>query len=127
MKLHHIALVSSSEERSDRFYAEVLGLEKKQVRKAPASLMKQLFNLEEEATFINYVGDNGLFFEIFVVRFRESVPLSHCCLAVNDRDAFLTTCEKMSVPIRRFVKKDGGSVVFVEDYDHNLFEIKEMT
>ena len=127
MELLHIALVSSSEAHSDMFYKDLLGCEKKPPRQVPASLMQQLFNLDEAATIINYVGKDGPVFEVFVMSVKEHAPVSHACLTVKDRDVFLTTCEKMNVPVRRFVKEDGGSIVFIVDFDLNLFEIKEKT
>jgi catechol 2,3-dioxygenase-like lactoylglutathione lyase family enzyme len=124
MKLHHIALVSSSEEKSDWFYRDVLGLEKKSARQIPADLMTQIFNIDKEARLINYSGSNGLLFEIFVTPVRENVPVSHACLIVDDREAFLENCQQMDVPVHRIPRGDGTFIVFVNDGDDNLFEIK---
>jgi hypothetical protein len=125
MKLLHIALVNSSEKNSDLFYKNLLGCEKKPPRRVPAALMKSLFNLDEVTTIINYVHKDGLVFEVFIMGVRELTPVSHACLTVKDLDGFLNTCKKMNIPIRCFEKDDGGSIVFIEDYDNNLFEIKE--
>jgi len=124
MRLHHVALVNSSEEKSDWFYKDVLGLEKKQARQIPAEQIKKIFNIEEGARLILYAGENGLLFEIFVTRVKENNPVSHCCLAVDNRDAFLENCERMNVTIRRIPRPDGSFLVFIEDGDRNLFEIK---
>ena len=126
MELLHIALVNSSEENSDLFYKDLLGCEKKSPRRVPAALMKRLFNQDEAATIINYVHKDGLVFEIFIMAVRELSAVSHACLTIKDRDVFLVTCEKMNIPIRRFEKDDGDSIVFIADYDNNLFEIKEI-
>lgn len=124
MELLHIGLINSSEENSDRFYKDLLGCERKQPRQIPAALMNALFNLNKSATLINYIHKNGLVFEIFIMDAREHTPVSHACLKVEDRDDFLTICKNMNIPVRRFQKDDGGSIVFIEDFDHNLFEIK---
>jgi catechol 2,3-dioxygenase-like lactoylglutathione lyase family enzyme len=124
MRLHHIALVSSSEENSDRFYRDLLGLEKKDARTVPAEKMAQIFNISEEARLINYGGGNGPLFEIFVTPVRENVPVSHSCLTVDDREAFLEKCRKMDVPVRRIPRGDGTFIAFISDCDNNLFEIK---
>jgi catechol 2,3-dioxygenase-like lactoylglutathione lyase family enzyme len=50
--------------------------------------------------------------------------VSHCCLTVDNRDAFLETCERMDVTIHRIPRPDGSFLVFIEDGDKNLFEIK---
>ena len=125
MELLHLALVNTSEENSDRFYIDILGCEKKPPKHAPADLMRQLFNLDQAAAIINYVHKDGLVFEIFVTVADEHAPLSHACLSVENRAVFLNNCEKSGVPIRRFLKEDGSRIVFIEDYDRNLFEIKE--
>ena len=124
MELLHIALINASEQNSDLFYKNLLGCEKKQPRPVPATLMKPLFNLDKGATIINYVHENGLVFEVFIMDVSEHAPVSHACLKVKDRDGFLATCEKKNISIRRFVKDDGGFIVFIEDFDQNLFEIK---
>ncbi len=124
MELLHIALVNSSEKNSDLFYKDLLGCEKKPPRQVPATLMKSLFNQDEVATIINYVHKDGLVFEVFIMAVRELTPVSHACLKVKAHDGFLTTCKKMNISIRRFVKDDGDSIVFIEDFDQNLFEIK---
>ena len=125
MELLHTALVNTSEENSDRFYRDVLGCEKKPPRLVPADLIKQLFDLDEAATIINYVHNDNLVFEVFIAAVHEHIPVSHVCLSVENQAAFLDNCEKSGIPIRRFVKEDGGSIVFIADYDNNLFEIKE--
>lgn len=124
MRLHHVALVNSSEEKSDWFYKDVLGLEKKPARRVPAEQIKKIFKINEEARLINYIGDNGLVFEIFVTRVTEEVPISHCCLMADNRDALLDRCEKMNVTIHRIARDDGTFLVFIKDGDNNLFEIK---
>ena len=125
MELLHLALVNTSEKKSDRFYKDLLGCEKKPSKQVTSDLMKQLFDLDVAAAIINYVYKDGLVFEIFIVPAEEHRPLSHACLSVENRAVFLNNCAKAGVPIRRFVKEDGGSIVFIEDYDNNLFEIKE--
>ncbi|MEW6080000.1 MAG: VOC family protein [Thermodesulfobacteriota bacterium] len=124
MQLHHIALASSSEKKSDRFYRDLLGLEKKDVRMVPAEKMSQIFNISEEARLINYSGNNGLLFEIFVTPAREIVAVSHSCLIVDDRDGFFEKCLRMDVPVHRIPRGDGTFIVFIRDDDNNLFEIK---
>jgi catechol 2,3-dioxygenase-like lactoylglutathione lyase family enzyme len=123
--LHHIALVNTSEEKSDRFYHGLLGLDKKQSRLVPTEQMQKIFGIDQQAKLIYYGNDQGLLFEIFVIGFQETVPVSHCCLMVADRTAFLQTGRHLGVAINQIPKPDGGSLVFVRDWDNNLFEIKE--
>ena len=124
MELHHIALVCRSEERSDRFYWDLLGLEKQPARDIPARMMNDIFGLTVPATLINYTRD-GLWFEIFIADVAETTPVSHHCLAVDDRRALVEKCRQLNFPVREIPKPDGSSLVFIEDADQNQFEIKE--
>ncbi len=125
MVLSHVALVCSSEENSDRFYQDVLGLEKLNSKLLSAELSKKIFQLDDEYQIINY-GDEFIRFEIFIST-HSHIPqprLDHVCLAVGDRDRFINRCTEMNVHINKIPKGDA-LLVFVEDYDGNLFEIKE--
>ena len=65
MVLRHVGLTCSSEENSDKFYEDLLGLEKSGAKHLPASLSKSIFNLDSELVMINYQ-DEQVHFEIFV-------------------------------------------------------------
>ncbi len=125
MKLHHIALVCHSEEACDRFYGRVLGLEKQGKKQIPADVMNDIFQIPSAAKIINYAGEN-LLFEIFITETAEHTPVSHHCLSVADREAFLSSCENSNVTVRRIPKNDGTFLVFVQDDARNQFEIKEI-
>lgn len=125
MELHHIALVCHSETACDRFYGRVLGLEKQGEKQIPADVMNDIFQIPSAAKIINYSGDN-LLFEIFITDTAENTPISHHCLSVADRDAFLSRCQDNNVVVRRIPKNDGTFLVFMQDDDRNQFEIKEI-
>jgi len=126
MKLHHIALVCRSEEHSDRFYRDLLGLEKQPARDIPATMMNDIFGLTVPAALINYTRD-GLWFEIFIANVAETTPVSHHCLVVPDRLSLVEKCRRLHLRVREISKPDGSSLVFIEDEDQNQFEIKETT
>ena len=65
MQLKHIALVSSSEDKADRFYKTLFGLKKINEKVLPATLSHQIFNLNTELKIINYANDK-IHFEIFI-------------------------------------------------------------
>jgi len=125
MRLVHVALVSSSEQNADRFYGEILGLEKLKVKNLSAGLSKPLFDRNEDFKLIIY-GNQDIQFEIFISDRKNFThqALSHTCLEVADRMDILERCNKAGLEIRR-VPKNGSTVVFVKDFDGNLFEIKE--
>ena len=54
MILRHAALRCSSEENSDKFYKDLLGLDKSEPKTLPQALSKAIFNLDSEMEIINY-------------------------------------------------------------------------
>ena len=63
MILRHVALVCSSEKNSDRFFKDLLGLEKVEPKILARSLSMAIFNVDAELLMINYRGEQ-VHFEI---------------------------------------------------------------
>jgi len=126
MRLQHIALVCSSENECDRFYQEVLGLKKMESKKLPSELSKQIFNIDKECKILNY-GDHEIKFEIFISENGCSVDktMEHVCLEVHDRNLFIQKCDRMNVEVLQ-IPRGEYKLVFIKDYNGNLFEIKEI-
>lgn len=126
MRLHHVGLVSSSQERADRFYEGILGLEKIKALELTEDFTEQIFHIPQRCLMIFY-GNDGFAVEVFVPEefpAREA-PFEHICLEINDREAFLKKCQDNGLEVRRIPKGDT-SLTFVADYDGNLFEVKEV-
>ena len=125
MKLRHVALVYSSEEKADRFLGGVLGLQKAEPKILPADLCRALFDHEGELRVINY-SNEALLFEILIAAQHpgQSHQLEHVALEVEDLPAFLERCRWAQASIRTIPRGDSV-LVFVSDEDRNLFEIKE--
>ena len=125
MKLKHIALVCSTEEKADQFYIDLLGLKKTNEKTIPATLSNQLFKVNSELKIVNYA-DDDVHFEIFIsdTQRGQTDRIDHVCLAADNLEAFLKTCRKMGVEIVRIPKGDA-IITFIKDYDGDLFEIKE--
>jgi catechol 2,3-dioxygenase-like lactoylglutathione lyase family enzyme len=123
--LKHVALVCSSENNSDKFYKDLLGLEKKDTKVLPRTLGRQIFNLDAEYTIVNYT-DNTMHFEIFLDKQGDAYRsgLAHICIEVDDFSEFLKRCRSMGTHIRQ-IPKGNGVITFISDFDGNLFEIKE--
>jgi catechol 2,3-dioxygenase-like lactoylglutathione lyase family enzyme len=120
----HIGLVCSSEENSDKFYQELLGLEKLEPRTAPRELANSIFNVDIELKMLNYTGA-GVHFEIFIDgrRTYDNTRIEHVCIEVKDLADFLGRCR--SLGIEQFqVPRGDWFLTFVRDADGNLFEIK---
>ena len=124
MLLKHVALVCSSEEKSDKFYENLLGLKKIRSKIIPSTLSKQIFNLDSELKIIDYAVDE-IHFEVFIShrKVADDKKVEHVCLEVDDLETFLNKCNDMAVKILQIPKKEGF-LTFISDYDGNLFEIK---
>jgi catechol 2,3-dioxygenase-like lactoylglutathione lyase family enzyme len=125
MYFSHAGIVCTTEEKCDRFYQNVLGLEKQQSKCLPSDISKALFNLDEEYQLL-YYGNQDLLFEIFL----SSRPdygenrIGHLCIEVDNLEQFLEKCAANHVEILK-VPKGEKFVIFIKDYDGNLFETKE--
>jgi len=127
MFLKHVALVCGSEDNSDKFYGKLLGLARLNSKILPAALSRQIFNLDSELTIINYADDN-IHFEIFI-NGRESCgsqKIEHVCLEIEGLEGFIEKCRAMEVEVLQIPKGDKV-LVFIRDYDGNLFELKPKT
>ena len=124
MILRHVALTCSSEEKSDKFYQDLLGLQKSEPKTIPPALSQALFEINSELKIINY-RDKNLHFEIFFSNQNSggAKRIDHVCLAVDDLEAFLEKCLRLQVKVIQ-VPKGDKLLTFISDDDGNLFEIK---
>ena len=126
MRIMHIGLACSNEQDADRFYRDLLGLDKQERKMIPVSITKPLFGLHLPLPVVNYTGA-GLHVEVFLLNrpgeFTDS--LSHVCLEVEDAGALLHRAESMGITVTRAPKGNEGWVLFIEDSDGHRFEVKE--
>jgi catechol 2,3-dioxygenase-like lactoylglutathione lyase family enzyme len=125
MLLRHVGLICSSEENSDKFYQDLLGLNKSEPKTLPSDLSKAIFNLDAELPIINYM-DRNVYFEIFITseNKRNNLNIEHLCLEVDDLTGFIDKCRSLNVEITQIPKGDK-TLTFIKDFDGNLFEIKD--
>jgi len=125
MMLKHVALTCSREEDANRFYGDLLELNKLNHKTLSETLSLQIFDLEVELPIINYANDE-MHFEIFIHDAAsldvDHRPIAHTCIEVEDLTAFLTRCQDLGAPVRQIPKGDK-TVTFISDFDGNLFEI----
>jgi len=127
MKVEHIAIGYNSEEEADRFFINLLGLEKGRSKFVSADLMKDFFGVRNEHKFIVY-SSNQAIFEVFITnnKTRAQDIFTHSCLLVEDREKLLTKASSMGYDIIKVPRKDGnGYYLFIRDLFRNLYEIKE--
>ena len=126
MILRHVALTSSSEKNSDKFFKNLLCLEKSEPKTLPRALSKAIFGIDSELQILNYL-DEYVHFEIFICshsmnRVRQ---IEHVCLEVDDLQGFLKKCRNLGVEVSQIPKGDR-TLTFIRDFDGNLFEMKQM-
>lgn len=124
MKLHHVAVVSHSLENADRFYGEILGLKQIKSFTLDRELANQIFDVDCECQ-ISLYGNENFAVEVFVTSAHpENVnPFVHLCLEVENKEKFAENCQAKGLETKR-ISRGNGSLIFVKDYDGNLFEIK---
>ena len=124
MIMRHAALTCSSEQNSDRFFQDVLGLEKEKPKTLAVSLAKAIFDVDTELAMINYHGEN-VHFEIFITGqpVKQSNAIDHVCLEVKDLHALLDKCRRLEMAVIQ-VPKGDRTLTFIRDDDGHLFEIK---
>lgn len=126
MKIEHVALASNSEEDSDKFYIELLGLEKTRSFTVSADLMAKFFGVDKEQNIIRYENDS-LSFEVFITNddSHSRDIYTHACLVVENRDSFLNKSRSLGFTTIKVPRKNGqGYYLFIKDNYGNLYEIK---
>lgn len=124
--LQHVGLTCSTEDNADRFYQDLLGLNKSGPKTLSSDLSKAIFNLDAELQLINYIGDN-IHFEIFIAKRLNTSPsqIEHLCLGVENISDFTEKCRRVDLEVS-LISKGDKTLTFIKDYDGNLFEIKEL-
>ena len=125
MLLRHAGLTCSTEDNADKFYRDLLGLNKSEPKTLPADLAQAIFNLDAELKMINYMDDH-IHFEIFIAKqFSTSQrQIEHQCLEVDDLKGFIEKCRSMEVEVA-LIPKGDKTLTFIKDFDGNLFEITQ--
>ena len=124
MLLKHVGLVCSREENADKFYQDLLGLNKSAPKTLASDLAEAIFNHPAQLQIINYQNDK-LHFEVFITGRidNESRQIAHQCLEVDALAEFIERCRTLNVAISQISKGDK-TLTFIRDFDGNLFEIK---
>jgi catechol 2,3-dioxygenase-like lactoylglutathione lyase family enzyme len=127
MFLKHVGLACSTEENADKFYQNLLGLNKSEPKTLPSELSRAIFNVDAELKIINYV-NKGMHFEIFIANQIDNKirQIAHQCLEVDALSDFLEKGRTLNVEIRQIPKGDK-TLTFIKDFDGNLFEITGTT
>jgi len=127
MKIEHIAVGYNSEEEADRFFIDLLGLNKIRSKSVPEDLMKKFFSVKRESKFVVY-GNQDSNFEVFITNDKSKAQdvFTHSCLLIENRDEFVDKASSMGYDLIKVLRKDSnGYYLFIKDGFRNLYEIKE--
>jgi catechol 2,3-dioxygenase-like lactoylglutathione lyase family enzyme len=125
MKIIHTGLAASSEEKADRFFIDILGLEKLKPKILDKKMTQAIFGINKELLIVNYRGGT-IHYEILVYQEYKAPEkqIAHSCIQVTDFINIVNKCKDAGVKVVE-IPKGSGVVTFISDYDGNLFEVKE--
>jgi catechol 2,3-dioxygenase-like lactoylglutathione lyase family enzyme len=128
LKLEHIALASNSEEESDKFFIDLLGLEKVKTFEVDKKKMSQFFDIKESHNFIRYQ-QQEFSVEVIVTNSLEKAKdrFTHTCIIVENSIKLIEKAIEMGyLTIKVPRDKGNGYYLFLRDNFGNLFEIKAL-
>ena len=128
LKFEHIAVASNSEEESDKFFVELLGLDKLRTFTVSSDKMNKFFNVNEENKFIRYEKQD-LSVEVIITNKQESFKdkFTHSCILVQNCINITDKADAMGFKVIKVPReKEEGYYLFIKDTFGNLFEIKEL-
>ncbi|MFC2173438.1 VOC family protein [Acidobacteriota bacterium] len=120
----HFATTFSSEDKARSLFGDLFGLTVIKEFSVDENLCGSLFEINQPVKIILF--DAGpVAVEVFVSpeTAGRSGWFDHLCVQVDDRSSFVERAEGMGLEIRRYVK-NGKEIVFLKDWDGNLYEIK---
>jgi catechol 2,3-dioxygenase-like lactoylglutathione lyase family enzyme len=121
--IKHIALECEDKEKAKIFFTDILGLPLTREFEISSQLSKSIFEIDEACQIISF-DDGNTFFEIFITKRSHSKNYDHVCIEVDEMKEFISRCKNKGInPI--IVSKGEKSLIFIEDFSNNLYEIKE--
>lgn len=123
MKLEHIALTIAEAKEIKDFYINILGMREVKTFVLNKILAQKIFGIQKD-TNVFYLQKNDLFLEIFITDEKLKQGFDHICLAIKDRENFVTKTEAQKYKCIR-IKRDIFDLIFIKDKSGNIFEIKE--
>ncbi len=126
MKIEHLAVSSNSEEDSDNFFVELLGLKKLRSFVVASDLMEKFFKVKKEHKVIRY-GNEEVSVEVFITDDKSKTldKFTHMCLVIEDRAKLIDMARQMNYEVIKVPRKDSDVFyLFLKDKFGNLYEIK---
>ena len=119
----HVAVEGLDEQKSDLFFMDILGLKRVKSFTLSDSLSEEIFGIRKECSIVVY-GNNMMQVEVFLTGRIKETSFDHLCLLVDNKQEFIRRCQQYGLhPV--LVKKEKKQLLFVQDWSHNWYEIKE--
>lgn len=124
--LLHSCITVHSMESAINVFESVLKLKHAYSFDVEPKTMRQLFHQDYPVHVRVYDAGNSLI-EVFI---SPNLPkpglVQHLCFDCDDRTAVVERAEAHGMTVRRFARK-SGDVIFIQDTDGNLIELKEVS
>ena len=126
MNLIHIGLVNKSQRNADKFFHDILGLKKGEKKYLSSEMSNKIFGFKQASDFVYYYNDSVVF-EVFINDKKGIVDdqINHVCIEVKKRDNLAIRCKKAGLEVKK-IDKQGSVMMFIRDFDRNLYEVKEI-
>jgi catechol 2,3-dioxygenase-like lactoylglutathione lyase family enzyme len=121
--LEHIAIQCSSKEKTRIFFEEILELKKTDEFKLYSDLSKKIFNSRKEILVEKYANEK-IMIEVFYSEKKYKNEFEHYCFVCDNREKIVLKAKEKKFKVKEF-EIPNKKWIFLEDFDGNLFELKE--
>ncbi|MFX1498315.1 MAG: VOC family protein [Promethearchaeota archaeon] len=126
MKIDHIAVSANSEEESDRFFINLLGLKKDKIFTVSEDLMEKFFGIRKQQMVARYSNED-VKLEVFITNNNNILKdkYTHVCFIIKDRDYIMVRAKNLGFEVIKVARKGSDNYyLFIKDSFGNLYEIK---
>ena len=118
----HVALQYKDRIKAEVFFKKILGIPLKKTYTVSKELSKTVFDIDEES-IVDVYDNEKMCFEVFITDKKTKYSYEHTCIEIKDKDVFIKRCKEHGIePI--FAKKELRTLLFIRDFEDNLYEIK---
>ena len=122
IQLKHIALQFDNKKHADIFFNKILGLKLVKSFNLTNNISEKIFGIKRDIEVIQYANENSCF-EIFLTGNKKSNCFDHVCIEIENKNDFITKCKYYNIePF--YVEKADKLLLFIKDFNGNLYEIK---
>jgi len=124
MNLQHIALNIVGIEEIKNFFIDILGMKAVKNFVLKKDLAQNIFKINQD-TAVYVLQKNDLFFELFLSNEHSRQGYNHICIGIKKREELINKSEAANYECIR-IKRDYSDLIFINDKNGNIFEIKEI-